>query len=169
MKRIIFIVLLFSLYACKSKNHQPKYTQQSHQHWIPNWEKDTLVAIGGNAPYMTDVMYSETIGDTSVLHYRGEKYYVWTENVKYEPFKAYYHFSPDQQSYNEVVISKFPFTNKMNEFYLEADIVEPAAYYDTLASNWKEQAQRISLKQMPEGLPVGFRGSYSTANKRYLD
>lgn len=172
MKRIIFISLLLSLYACKDKGKEqtPKYTQQPHQHWIPNWEKDTLVAINGTAaPYLTDIMYSETIGDTSVLYYQGEKYYVWTENVKIEPEKTSYYFRPDMQEYNNIVVSKIPFSNVISDFFTEGFFVQPATYFSSLNNAWVDQFQAIAPKRRPDIPGWSANALYSTEYKQYLD
>lgn len=169
MKKVIFISLLLSVYACKDKNKTPKYPQQPHQHWIPNWEKDTLVAISGNpGAFLTDVMYSETIGDSTVLYYNGVKYYVWTENIRTTPVTGYF-FAPNMQIYNNIVISKIPFSNVLNDFYSEAQYVLPARFVDTTDNSWQTQFQSIQVDKKPNISGWTAPAFYSTENKEYLD
>lgn len=169
MKKIIFLGLLVGLYACEGKDPTPKYTQQPHQHWIPNWEKDTMVAISGNpGSYLTDVMYSETIGDSSVLYYNGEKYYIWTENVKTGPAGTNYYFRPNMMEYNMIVISKIPFTNLLNDFFSDGAYVKPASYVDPADSTWKTQFQSMKISRMPNISGWSAPAIYSTENKQYL-
>lgn len=170
MKKVIIIGLLLSLYACEGKDKTPKYTRQPHQNWIPNWEKDTLVAISGSAaPYLTDVMYSETIGDTSVLYRKGEKYYVWTENVKIEAQRTFYYFEPNMREYNNIVVSKIPFSNLLNDFYSEGYYVTPASFVDTTDNSWQTQFQSVKVVKKPDIVGWTAPPVYSTENKQYLD
>ncbi|MBL7705625.1 MAG: hypothetical protein JNM21_08745 [Taibaiella sp.] len=170
MKKIIFIGLLLGLYACEGKNKTPKYTRQPHQNWIPNWEKDTLVAISGNpGAFLTDVMYAETIGDSTVLYYNGVKYYVWTENVKVNAGIASYYFKPNMQSYNTIVVSKIPFSNLLNDFYSEGSSVMPARFVDTTDNSWQTQFQSILIDKKPNIAGWNAPAFYSAENKQYLD
>ncbi len=167
MKKYLLIALLLGLYACK-KDRTPKYVQQAHQHWIPNWEKDTLVAISGNpGNYLTDVMYSDVIGDSTVLYYNGSKYYVWTENVRSGRVIEYF-FMPDMQLYNNIVISKIPFSYLQNDFYSEGDYLLPARFVDTSDNSWQTQFQSVMVDKKPSITGWEAPAFYTTENKQYL-
>lgn len=169
MKKYIFIAVLLSLYACKGEDRTPKYVQQPHQHWIPNWENDTLVAISGNpGAYLTDVMYAVTAGDSTLLYRNGVKYYVWTENVEEGPVPRYF-FAPNMQMYNNIVVSKIPFSNNLGDFYSEGAFVLPAQFVDTSDNSWQSQPQSVKLNKKPDIAGWTAPAVYSVENKQYLD
>lgn len=165
MRKLTILFILAGLYSCeKVRNKQGE--KQIYQNWIPNWENDTMIGINNEIPpTLLDTMYSARLGDTSVIYYKGEKYYVWTENVVLSSGVYIYQFEKDKDSYNEIVVSKVLFPNKLTDIVATGEYVRPGKYYEKSTNTWEKQAQVISLYKrslIPEWV-VG--GAYSTANK----
>lgn len=106
MKKLLLVLLSACLFpACSTKDDPapgPEKEQPvtlAQKHWIPNWVSDTLCCIipgGGGAK---DTLFSYEVKDTSLVLYKGKRYYIWT---------AANPFTPNAKTYNNCYISTRP-------------------------------------------------------------
>lgn len=168
MKKLTILFILASLYSCEKVRNKAG-EKQIYQNWIPNWENDTMVGVSyGNPPDEVDTMYSALIGDTSLIYYKGEKYYVWTENVVLSSGVYIYQFEKDKNYYNDIVVSKVLFPNKLTDIVATGEYAMPGRYYEKSTNTWERQAQSISLYKRSLIPKWVAEGNYSTANKKFL-
>src|SRR6185437_5648276 len=88
IRKYLIIVLLFSITSCsKSSKTSPAVTSTSsttavtgHKGFIPWWVNDTIKAIVGTTGVFFDTMYCAASGDTSMVYFKGNRYYIWFED-----------------------------------------------------------------------------------------
>lgn len=143
MKRLLFCAAILSgiLTGCDDKDDpQPDKgtpaTPLPEYHWIPNWGTDTMYCIlsGGMGSAVKDTMFSIKDKDTSLIVYKGVRYYVWTVA---NPFMA------NAKTYNNSYIGTKPFSNETALAGHIKFVVEPSMYYSDVSSRLEKQEQLI--------------------------
>jgi hypothetical protein len=144
MKRLLLAAALIStvFVACDDNdNPQPDTgknpgTTLPEYHWIPNWSNDTLYCIlsGGMGSAIKDTLYSLKDKDTSLIIYKGVRYYVWTIANP---------FMPNAKTYNNSFIGSKPFSNDNALAGHIQFVVEPATYFSDVTQRLEKQEQLI--------------------------
>lgn len=162
-------ILLFSalLFGC-SPPEPPKPTppppdeeEQGTPRWIPNWSTDTLVALSAERDpatgrYITDVIFTFSQGDTSMIRYDDVEYCIWTEDTEFEA---------DAAVYSKIKMAQTPFGPVLLG---EASFAYPSKFVDPESGQWVEQDQALMLNVKPP-FPPEIIGNYSTVWKSLLE
>src|SRR6185312_2764414 len=88
IRNCIIIILLFSIVSCSKSpktspttSTQPTTTVTGHKGFIPWWVADTIKAlVDSTTGVFYDTMYCVASGDTSLVYFKGDKYYLWFED-----------------------------------------------------------------------------------------
>ena len=170
MRNIIcLLVVLIALVACKKSNTPPNSTTINGHvitkaaHFIPNWRKDTLICVvmPPSPPYYADTMYADIVGDSSIIYYKGIKYYVWTMSLVIDGKDQ---FANGEQVYGNCLITTHSQPDSSTAISYDLfNIANPYQYYDSAYNNWTPMYQALQINPAPP-FPQ-YSGLYSTMNK----
>jgi hypothetical protein len=146
----------------------PPSTTVEISYWIPNWADDTLVGVNpSNGDY--DIIYSATIGDTSVFYRDGIKYYIWAQCPFADPSGHPDWFKENSKTYVWCCIGTTPFDTASVLFKSPLTSAMPKEYYNTSYNEWRTQHQVVMLSPLKPPFPSWVNGgTYTTAFKSYI-
>lgn len=175
MKYVYLLIIAACVAACKKDNNpSPGNPAQNDSvnismpsgvksHFIPNWKHDTLIGMVSppNTTAYLDTIFSDKIGDTSVIFYKGIKYYVWTMSFVVNGKDDY---EDGAQVYGNCLISVYPTPDTSKALsYNFMNIATPYKYYNESYQTWNDNP--IGIQFIPNPPFPEHAYSFSSMNK----
>lgn len=144
----ILLLLLLPLLSCdKSNIEDPKEGTEEDQFdpnkpfWIPNWHVDTLHQ--GDFGYLKkyDPIYTYSRGDTSLISYKGQEFYIWVQKsednlpitANAQSYPVLFALQPMDSTY-----SPHPRSNMCNTAF-------PRKFYKEIYDQWYGQPMGLNI------------------------